>query len=404
MDKEKSAVTRRKFLAASAAGLVSAGFAGLSPGLGLAQEAEKAGGEIIHRTLGKTGLKVPVISHGSGGCNDASVIQNAYELGIRLFDTAANYQTGANEMLIGTVLKKMGVRDKAIILTKTSTPAQRRNVKPEQVQEKLNTLVDGSLKRLRTDYIDILLIHDMNSAEDANNPEAIAAMKQIKKDGKVRFIGVSTHGNMAEVLNAAAEAKAWDVVLTSINFTMADDKEFLAAVENAAQKGIGLIGMKTLAFGSPWPNPASRGNYDGNTVARALMKWVLHNKNIATIMPAMNNFQQLKADFPIAYDIEYSDDEKKLLVDNKIELSMGFCRQCGSCLASCPKDTDIPSLMRTHMYATRYEDFNLAQSALNEIEKNRGLKSCVSCGDCTASCAHTVDVKSRINDLISIYA
>ena len=155
MKEKTNGYSRRKFLATSAAGIVTAGLSGLSPQLGLAQEAEKAEGEIIYRRLGKTNLNVPIITHGSGGVNDANVIQAAYELGIRAFDTAANYQTGANEMLIGNVLKKMGVRDKSIIITKIYTPAQRRNENPDQLKKKLATLTEGSLKRLRTDYIDI---------------------------------------------------------------------------------------------------------------------------------------------------------------------------------------------------------------------------------------------------------
>jgi len=404
MEEKTTGYSRRKFLATSAAGLVSAGIAGLSPGLSLAQKADKVRGEIIHRQLGKTKLNIPVISHGSGGVNDANVIQTAYELGARLFDTAANYQTGANEMLIGNVLKKMGVRDKSVILTKIYTPAQRRNENPEQIKKKLASMTNGSLKRLRTDYIDILLIHDVRTNDIAGNKAIIEGMTDLKKQGKVKFIGISTHANMTEVINSVIPVDAWDVILTSINFTLANDAEFMEAVEKAGKRNIGLIGMKTLAFGSQWPNPESRGNYSTSVVASALMKWVLHNKNVATIMPACNNLNQLNEDFPIAYNIDYTDEEKELLLDNSIELSMGYCKQCSICLASCPNNADIPTLMRTHMYATKYVDFNLAQSALDEIKRNHGLDACALCNNCMAQCVNTVDIKNRINELKTIYA
>lgn len=404
MEEKTTGCSRRKFLATSAAGIVSAGLAGLSPGLSLAQEAGKSTGEIIYRRLGKTGLNVPVITHGCGACNDASVIQAAYNMGARMFDTAANYQTGANEMLIGSVLKKMGVRDKSLILTKIYTPGQRREESPEKIKKKLATLADGSLKRLRTDYVDILLIHDVQSDDVAKNPAIIEGMQEIKKQGKARFIGISTHANNTEVINAAAEADAWDVLLTSYNFTMADDAEFMAAIEKAGKKDIGIIGMKTLAFGAQWPNPESRGNYSTETATTALMKWALHNKYIATIMVAFNNMENMNIDFPVAYDTEFTADEKKLLTDNSVELSMGMCHQCSECLPSCPWNADIPTLMRTNMYATKYVDYNLAQSALDEIEENRGLEACVSCNSCTAKCVNTVDIKNRIIELKTIYA
>jgi len=404
MEEKTTGYSRRKFLATSAAGIVTAGIAGFTPGLSLAQEAAAAKGEIIYRQLGKTGLKVPVITHGCGACNDASVIQAAYNMGVRMFDTAATYQTGANEMLIGSVLKKMGVRDKSIILTKIYGSGQRRDENPEKIKKKLASLTEGSLKRLRTDYIDILLIHSVATKEVAGNPAIIEGMQDLKKQGKVRHIGISTHSNMAEVINSVTEADAWDVLLTTYNLTMANDPEFMAAIEKAGKKDIGIIGMKTLAFGAQWPNPDSRGNYSAETAATALMKWALHNKYLATIMVAFNNMEHMAVDFPVAKDLEYTDDEKKLLADNSIELSVGMCQQCSKCLASCPNDADIPTLMRTHMYATKYVDFNLAQSALAEIGKNRGLEACVSCNSCIAQCANSVDIKNRIGDLKSIYA
>lgn len=405
MEEEKNAFSRRKFLATSAAGLVSAGIAGLSPTLSLAQDAGKSTGEIIHRQLGKTGLKVPVITHGCGACNDAGVIQAAYNMGVRMFDTAATYQTGANEMLIGSVLKKMGVRDKSLILTKIYTSGQRRDESPEKIKKKLATLAEGSLKRLRTDYIDILLIHSVDSEDIAGNPAITEGMQELKKQGKVKHIGISTHANMTEVINSVADnADTWDVLLTTFNFTLANDAEFMAAIEKAGKKDIGIIGMKTLAFAAQWPNPDSRGNYSTETATTALMKWALHNKYIATIMVAFNNMEHMAVDFPVAYDTEFSADEKKLLTDNSVELSMGMCFQCSECLPSCPKNADIPTLMRTNMYATKYVDFNLAQSALVEIEQNRGLDVCISCDNCVAKCVNTVDIKNRIGELTSIYA
>jgi len=211
-------------------------------------------------------------------------------------------------------------------------------------KKKLATLTEGSLKRLRTDYIDILLIHDVRTADVAKNQAIIDGMKDLKKQGKVKFIGISTHANMTEVINAAAEVGEWDVILSTINFTLANDAEYMAAVENAGKKKLGFIGMKTLAFGAQWPNPDSRASFSTEVATTALMKWALHNKSVATIMVAFNNMEHMNVDFPVAQNFEYTAEEKKLLSDNSVELSMGMCHQCSKCLASCPKDADIPTL------------------------------------------------------------
>jgi uncharacterized protein len=404
MPKGQSEISRRNFLRASASGIFSAGLVGAFPSILLGQTQDKSEGKTITRTLGKSGIKVPIVGMGVGGTNSPSLIQAAYETGIRYFDTAANYQFGRNEQMLGDVISKLNVRKDVVMATKFFLPAQRRNLDEKSALEKANTLVTGSLRRLKTDYIDVLLVHDLSSADDVNMPEIINAMKQLKKAGKVRAIGVSSHGNMAEVLNAAAEVDEYDAVLIAFNFTMADDETMMSAIKNASAKGKGLIAMKTQAGGSNWPNPESRRNYSTSQINLAALKWVLNNESITTTIPAFANFDQLKEDFSVAGNLQYSQPEKDLLKDNNIKLSLGFCRQCKQCLVSCPHDTDIPSLMRTYMYAAQYSNFHLAKMARDDIPPSRGLTSCADCSQCVARCVNSVNIAEKINELKLIYA
>ncbi len=409
MSDNRSEYSRRKFLAASAAGLATAGLASLPHGLVQAQpEGQAAESEapkkLLTRTLGRTGLEVPIVSMGAGACADPGVVQAAFEAGVRHFDTAANYQTGANEQMVGGVLKKMGVRDHAIIGTKIYTPGQRREMTVAEAKTRLETLLDGSLKRLKTDHVDILYIHVADTKELVTDPVITEAMAYLKELDKVRFIGLSTHTNMADVLTEAARTKFWDVILTSINFTHADNTELLGAIAAAAKAGIGIIGMKTMAGGGRWPNPESRRNYSSSVVATALTKWVLHNENVSTIIPGFANYEFLEEDLSIAYDLEYTEQEAQLLADNSVKLGLGFCHQCRQCLASCPQGVDVPTLMRTHMYATQYSNFHMARAALDEIPKARSISSCGSCSSCAAQCANTVDIARRIDELKLIYS
>jgi len=408
MNSKNSNLTRRKFLATSAAGLASAGLANIAPGLAVAQTSaetkQSATGEIIYRTLGRTGMKIPIVSMGSGASTNAGMVQAAYEAGVRHFDSAANYQLGANEQMIGRVIKKLGIRDKVNIGTKIYTPAERRNMTPDLAKKKLLKLIEGSLKRLRTDYVDIIYFHDVNSADDVKDPVVIEAFNYIKEQGKARAIGITTHSNMAAVINEAVSAKAWDVILTSFNFTMADDAEMMAAVKNAGENGIGLIAMKVMAGGGRWPNPETRQDYDNALITTAMFKWILRNEQITTIIPGFNNHEQLRLDITVASNLELNEREKKFLSDNRITLSMGFCRQCKKCLASCPNDVDVPNLMRTHMYAAQYGDFRLARNTIDGIPKNQGLVNCTSCPTCTAECTNTVDIGRRIEELKLMYA
>jgi predicted aldo/keto reductase-like oxidoreductase len=209
---------------------------------------------------------------------------------------------------------------------------------------------------------------------------------------------------MADVINEVTRNGFYDVVLTAINFTMADDGALLTAISDAATKGVGVIAMKTMAGGGRWPNPESRRDYTSSTIAKAALKWVLRNENIATSIPGYTNYEHMQEDFSIARDLEYTPEERSFLADNDIKLSMGFCRQCRQCLAGCPAGADIPTLMRVHMYAAQYSNFYHARAILDDMPVKRGLRACMSCAECVADCANTVDIPRRIGELKAIYA
>ncbi|MBU1319548.1 MAG: aldo/keto reductase [candidate division Zixibacteria bacterium] len=406
MPEKNSDYTRRNFLTAAAAGLASAGLAGLSPGVALAQEVEKAGKKepgIITRQLGKSGPRIPIVSMGAMNSNNPEIIEASFELGIRHFDTAANYQYGRNEQMLGRTIEKMGVRDKVIIGTKVHTPAQRRGLSPKESKQKFIKSVEASLKRLRTDYVDLLYVHDVGDVETIRDGAIQEAVSILKDQKKIRFAGAATHSNMADVINEITAGGFYDVVLTAINFTMADDAALLNSIKNAADKGVSIVAMKTLAGGSRWPNPESRRNYSSTTIARAALKWVMRNESICTCIPGYANYEHMNENFAMASDLEYTDEEKSLLSDNSIILGLGFCRQCRECLASCTSGTDIPTLMRTHMYSAQYSNFHHARMTLDEIPARAGLTNCSSCSECTAKCANTVDIDRRIDELKQMY-
>jgi predicted aldo/keto reductase-like oxidoreductase len=397
--------SRRSFLTKSVSGLAAAGVLGYAPGIAFGQDKEKqTEGEIIYRTLGRTGLKVPIVSMGVMNANKPEIVQASYELGIRHFDTAARYQYGRNEQMVGSVIKKLGVRDKVIIGTKEIRPSDAGEVSGKTVKERFITLCEGSMKRLKTDYIDILYVHSIRTADEVNHQETLEAVTELKKQGKVRYIGVSTHQAMTEVINAVTEGGIYDVVLTSMNVSMADDVDLLNAIKNASEKGVGIIAMKTQAGGTRLSNPETLKNFSSSIVNTASLKWVMRNQYIATSIPGFDNFEHMREDFSVAKSLEYTDDESKFLSDNNLTLGMDFCRQCQECLPSCPKGVDVPTLMRTYMYAAQYGNLTHARLTLDEIPKSKSIDICASCESCTAGCTRAVDVAHRIGELKMIYA
>lgn len=417
MSDSKSELSRRRFISTSLAGMAAAGLTSLSPRLAGAQtgdeaeageatgkeKATPAEGEAIYRTLGKTGITLPIVSMGAMNSDNPELVKASYETGARHFDTASLYAFGRNEQMLGKVIKEMGIRDKVIIGTKEHL-AGRGGMSDAVAKEKFIKLAEGSLRRLQTDYVDIIYIHDVSSAQALDDEGSFEAMNQLKKDGKARATGVSTHQNMAEVINRVVDEDLCDVVLTAINVSMADDTALLEAIEKAAAKGVGLVAMKTQAGGRRLPNQDAFEQYDNAVIQTAMLKWVLRHENIATAIPGYTNYEHMEQDLSVMHSLEYTEDEKRFLADNQLQLGLGFCHQCGLCVASCPRSVDIPTLMRTHMYAAQYSNFRQARAALDGIPAERSIRVCGSCDTCTAECVNYVDIAYRIENLKLMYA
>jgi len=121
-------------------------------------------------------------------------------------------------------------------------------------------------------------------------------------------------------------------------------------------------------------------------------------------IPGYTNFQQMEEDFSVAYDLEYTKEEKKFLEDRKAKLAIsGYCQQCSRCLPTCPNGVDIPALMRTHMYAACYSNFYQARDTLDEIPRGKSIQICRSCKTCVARCVNSVNIARRIDELKMIY-
>jgi aryl-alcohol dehydrogenase-like predicted oxidoreductase len=110
-------------------------------------------------------------------------------------------------------------------------------------QAKIKASVEGSLKRAKTDHFDILMCpHGGNSREEVSIPETFETFQELKKEGKVRFLGVSTHNDPAGVLEAAAETGQYDVVMCAYNIVNGGYME--GAIRKAYDRGVGIIAMK----------------------------------------------------------------------------------------------------------------------------------------------------------------
>lgn len=353
--------------------------------------------KFIYRELGSTGIKLPVISMGVMNADNPKLVEAALDAGILHLDTAHVYQRGRNEEMIGQVIKNRQ-RDSFILGTKVVPDHKDRKTglftpetKPGPFIEKFET----SLKRLQVDYVDILYMHNISRREAALFEPIMNAMQQLKKQGKARFIGVSTHSNEPEVIQAVMESKVYDVVLTAYNFKQPHRDEVKAAIARAAKAGIGIVAMKTQA-GVYWDRERQH-----PINMKAALKWALQDKNVHTAIPGFTTFDQLSLDLTVMEDLTLSAQEKKDLKPPAGSALAGlYCRQCGVCMAQCKRDVDIPTLMRSYMYAYGYRNLGAAREVLNALGSSSiGCRDCRTCG---VHCAMGFDIKQRALDIVRL--
>jgi hypothetical protein len=359
------------------------------------------------RILGKTGIKLPIVSMGVMNANNPTLIKAAWESGIRHFDTAWVYQNGNNEKMVGSMLRELNVKREAVTIATKVGLFGPPLAKGKDRKDLFLQRFEESLARLNMEYVDILYYHAVTSSDQAHDPFILEAFTELKANKKIRFSGISTHIDWPELVTDASTRKFYDVILLSFNFSMFEDQRVFAALKKASDAGIGLVAMKTQCQQDWYKRelPAEQQKYyKENQMNAALLKWALRHEYITTAIPGFTTYQQLVEDMVVAYELNFTKEEEDFFKSQNIKLAIQtVCRQCSTCIASCPKNADIPSLMRTRMYSISYGNPLMAKQTLSQIQPGRGLELCSDCGLCTGQCQYRVPISSHIADLKEIY-
>ncbi len=272
-------MNRRDFLKKSSLGLASLGLAwsGLnmfsddSIYAALTGDVAVKKGNMYYRKLGKTGLKLSEISFNGGVLNDVSVLSYAMDLGLNYIDTAPIYLDGKSEERVGKILKYRP--NELIVGTKWE-------VREEFRVKELVKSVEASLKRLGTDTIDIIQVWAARRKTQVLHEPVFEAFEKLKKAGKVRFLGLTSHKNEEEVCREAVNCGQYDVLLASYNYENYDKIDPI--IKDAVKKGIGVIAQFSLLGGDKIP---------GNTKNAKMgsVEWVLKNQNISSTVVTMGS-------------------------------------------------------------------------------------------------------------------
>jgi uncharacterized protein len=327
-----------------------------------------------YRPLGKTGMKVTAVSMGVMNCSDPSVLHRAFDLGINFYDTADCYMHGHNEEMVGKVFH--GKREKVFIQTKVHA----------HDEKKMRASVERSLRRLQTDYIDVLVWHNLNSPEEVSEPKLFEFMSKMKKEGKARFTGFSAHSRMASLLREAAKSNLHDVALVSYNFT--HSKNLKEAVALAAKSGIGIVAMKTQAGGY------KKEKMEGLSPHQAALKYILRDQNVSAAIPGVTTIEQIE-ECAAVMGTSFSKGDLDALKQYQSFLQGRICTMCGGCVGECPYGVSRGDLLRAVMYHDGYENDSLLRESLQIITR-QDIQRCSECPSCSVICRRGLDIRAQI--------
>lgn len=242
-----SPMDRRNFMKSAG---VAAGLAAAQPWLGPAARAETAPGNMLYRTLGRTGQRVSAIGLGGYHIGKPSLseqdsiqlIRQAIDRGINFLDNCWDYNNGVSEIRMGKALAG-GYRNRVFLMTKID--GRTRAAAAQQIDE--------SLQRLQTDHVDLMQFHEVIRLEDPDRifaeGGAMEAMLAAQKAGKVRFIGFTGHKDPYVHLRMLDEARRrnfhFDAVQMPLNVMDAHFRSFTREVLPVlVREGIAPLGMK----------------------------------------------------------------------------------------------------------------------------------------------------------------
>lgn len=326
--------------------------------------------------LGKTGLDVTEVSFGALPIQRISleeagrILRRAYDAGINFFDTARMYSD--SEEKLGAALSD--VRHDIIIATKSKGATGDEIMKDMEI----------SLKNLKTDYVDLLQIHNPSTVPLPDDGTGrYEAMRTLQSQGKTRFIGLTNHS--LDRAFAAAESGLYDTIQFPFSL-LATEKELLLAAR-CKELNIGFIAMKAMGGGIIREVPAT-------------FAFIRHHDNVVPIwgiqkMEELEEFLALQKNPPV-----WDETMQALAQKEKDALGKEFCRACGYCLP-CPVEIPIPLLARMALLLAR-SPWQSQVTPKMQAQFARA-EDCINCGACASRCPYELDTPALVRDNYAYY-
>jgi predicted aldo/keto reductase-like oxidoreductase len=347
--------------------------------------------------LGKTGQTVSRLGMGTSWTVAASFVQASIAAGVKYIDTAEAYERGQSEKTVGEVLERTGKRKDVYLVSKTSN--YRRNADPKAVVSHL----DASLERLRTTYLDAFYFHGMEgkTVDVLKDPAMKDVFETLKKNGKIRFAGLSCHdAELPRIVEAAADCGWLDQIMIKFNYRTMGNDAVRRAVDKAAKANLGLVAMKTQggagAFKEGDASPSFTALIEkGFKKEAAAIKAVFSDERIHVVVSEMTNRDELRENMG-ATRSELSTKEARLLEEHRQKTAHLYCHGCGHLCETAAKGVPVATVLRYFRYYEVYGKREEARALYQALPPEARALADANLGAAQAACPHGLPVADLV--------
>lgn len=332
-------------------------------------------------------------------------VMAAINQGVNYLDTAYIYP--GSEAAVGEILERNHCRDKVAIATKL----------PQYLiksQAALDKYFNEQLTRLKTDYIDYYLMHmltDIAAWEKLKKLGIVEWIAQKKKEGKIKNLGFSYHGN-TEMFLQILEDYDWDFCQIQYNYMDEHSQAGRKGLEAAAKKGIPVIIMEPLRGGklvNLLPEKAKKiiaDNKRGWSPAEWAFRWLMSQPEVTCVLSGMNSMEMVNENVRIASEVqehEFTAEDFQMIEQVKKEINQNTkvgCTACAYCMP-CPKGIDIPTAFRCYnqMYTENKSSGRMEYLQIVALQKEMSdISKCVECGKCESHCPQHIEIRKKLKE------
>lgn len=336
----------------------------------------------------------------------SKMVDTYLDEGFNYFDTARVYHEGMSETAIRDCIAKRHPRDSFILTNKLSNALF-------NSEEDIRPLFEKQLESCGVEYFDYYLLHAQTRTlfEKYKKCRAYEQAFELKKEGKIRHVGLSFH-DTAEVLDEIlTEYPQIEVVQIQLNYVDFEDTAVQSRLcyETCVKHGKPVIVMEPVRGGylANLPDEAKKiiADLNGGSAASYAIRFAAGFDNVKMVLSGMSNIEQLRDNLSYMKDFKPLD-ERELDAVHKVcavfqSMHLIPCTSCRYCVDGCPKKISIPDLFSCMNTKKMYNDWN-ADYYYNEVYTKNGGKAsdCIECGKCEKSCPQHLEIRKLLKDVV----